>query len=523
MLNRSQHGRLEDQRGMIPKDIELPDFLKTPSQCSDQQEEKTGDYCPPNKRYSTPEPRQSVIISSNFPNLSPTELGQFRPASEVFFDGNLSPEKENYDDEAGRGSLLSVRSWSEIPSPERRQISEGKDFVSEYIASRAQGQFGKPPSLPTIKGSETPMKGNPLDGRKSWTVGDKVSDEVVLREKKNEIVRRESDLSTISTTSTETGRPPDTGSQMATMSDMDDEHLNSPLYQRKRLSKNLMTWRDRVDSCDSASSSAAEETDSQSSRSRIKSPRRDDSKRHSAPVVLTESPRSPLNKQKKLDRASFDAEVSMPISPVYSTESGPSRKTRPRPLPIIHADNGDLLKRLECNGSYEVIPMPEVDKTKDTIAGDATLIDGSAKHQWNKKRPPGFPAEVISQLKKLQKDKEQAVLAVLNDTTTSRPNQNEVATGLLSTDTIKHPSDTKRSQSLDESDLNKYNQTATGSVNDETVIMEDKDNGLDLATLMNYSPVRGRHRRSTRTRGEHDKIMKGETLPSKKTERITFV
>lgn len=116
VLRKSQSGRLDDQRGMLSKDIELPDFLKITA----------GTPSPVRNTFTT---ATAVVKSESVPKY---------PASPVIIDS------EQFDDDAedvflnstaisDGPSLFSVRSWKEMSSPERYLIDA--DFISQDYLS----------------------------------------------------------------------------------------------------------------------------------------------------------------------------------------------------------------------------------------------------------------------------------------------------------------------------------------------------------------------------------------------------
>lgn len=117
VLRKSQSGRLDDQRGMLSKDIELPDFLKitagTPSLVRNTFKTTTAAM----KTESVPKyPASPVIVDSE----------QFDDdVEDVFLNSTAISDKP---------SLFSVQSWKEMSSPERNLIDA--DFISQnYISA----------------------------------------------------------------------------------------------------------------------------------------------------------------------------------------------------------------------------------------------------------------------------------------------------------------------------------------------------------------------------------------------------
>ncbi|XP_057307408.1 regulator of G-protein signaling 12-like isoform X2 [Hydractinia symbiolongicarpus] len=130
VLQKSQSGRLDDQRGMITRDIELPEFLKVTN-------------------FSTPSPVRSkpitsVATHSSSAQSSPSRGASHYPATPVVIDENVGhfcsgdpilrksdlslSLSLNSSLNSGRPSLCSVRSWKELSSPDRELID--KTFLS---------------------------------------------------------------------------------------------------------------------------------------------------------------------------------------------------------------------------------------------------------------------------------------------------------------------------------------------------------------------------------------------------------
>lgn len=128
VLQKSQSSRLDDQRGLISRDNEIPDFLKVTS--------------------STPSPVRNKIvnaINNNLFNSTPLKTVHQYPGTPFIVDKNFKDLTEKLDlslsspmNLRGRPSLCSVRSWKELPSPDRELVDRSYTFDTSYTVDRTR-------------------------------------------------------------------------------------------------------------------------------------------------------------------------------------------------------------------------------------------------------------------------------------------------------------------------------------------------------------------------------------------------
>ena len=266
---------------------------------------------------------------------------------------------------------------------------------------------------------------------------------------------------------------------------------------QKKLPKNLESWRARENSCDSASSSPGEERESNNTRKM----KRDDAKRHSSPGLP--SPRSPQNKQKKLSIE--QAEIAIAHSPVYFDDVKKPRTSKARPLPISVANESEILRGLDIE-SYEHVSTPDIviDDVKPDEMDDS--FEGAIERFNRRKKKVDKNFESFSST---PKNLEKRDRRMEGEERGKGAEKRESTPGEKSSDGSIFVS--PGSPSLLDSECNI---TVTGSVNDETLIMEDKETGLDLSELMDMTNMK-RNRKIMKQRGEKEQKIK-ETA-------ITFV
>ena len=128
VLQKSQNSRLDDQRGMISRDIEIPDFLKVTS--------------------STPSPVRNKIVNTVNNTLfhsSPLKRVHQYPGTPFIVDKNFKDLTEKLDlslsgpfNTRGRPSLCSVRSWKELPSPDRELVDRSYTYDTSFSMNRTR-------------------------------------------------------------------------------------------------------------------------------------------------------------------------------------------------------------------------------------------------------------------------------------------------------------------------------------------------------------------------------------------------
>jgi len=128
VLQKSQSSRLDDQRGMISRDIEIPDFLKVTS--------------------STPSPVRNKIVNAvnnNLFNSTPLKTVHQYPGTPFIVDKNFKDLTEKLDlslsaplNTKGRPSMCSVRSWKELPSPDRELVDRSYTFDTSFTVDRTR-------------------------------------------------------------------------------------------------------------------------------------------------------------------------------------------------------------------------------------------------------------------------------------------------------------------------------------------------------------------------------------------------
>jgi len=145
VLQKSQIGRIDDQRGMIPKNLELPDFLKT-----------TASPVPPIT--SITKAQTKVDFHGNLlPEINNPRDKLHYPSSPLIFDADFgepkSPNQLSEDSsfktntlQTGLPSVCSVRSWRDIPSPEKHQFVEICDEKVD-ISNCLTGKLSKSDSV----------------------------------------------------------------------------------------------------------------------------------------------------------------------------------------------------------------------------------------------------------------------------------------------------------------------------------------------------------------------------------------
>ena len=261
---------------------------------------------------------------------------------------------------------------------------------------------------------------------------------------------------------------------------------------KKKLPKNLQSWRARENSCDSASSSPGEERESSNSR-KVK---REDSKRYCSPGLPGNSPGSPQNKQKKL--SAEEAEIAIAHSPIYLDDVKKQNKLKVRPLPITISNESEILRGLDLD-SYDQITTPDVviDKVPSEEVDDS--FDGAIE-RFNRRRKGsdnkfelviGTPPNPEEHERTFEEEKEKKLKSA------SGGKVNDASSlGLGSSLPVLE---------------NDYSITVTGSVNDETLIMEDKDTGLDLSELMDLTNMK-KSRKTTKQKGEKELKVKETTI-----------
>ena len=261
---------------------------------------------------------------------------------------------------------------------------------------------------------------------------------------------------------------------------------------KKKLPKNLESWRARENSCDSASSSPGEERESNNSR-KVK---REDSKRYCSPSLPGNSPESPQNKQKRL--SAEETEIAIAHSPIYLDDVKKQNRLKVRPLPITISNESDILRGLDLD-SYDQVKTPDI--VIDKVLSDE--VDDSFD-------------DAIERFNRRKKGSEDNFESAIG----TRPNPDEHERTFEEEKEKKFKSASGEKVS-DASNLdfqcsyplleNDYSITVTGSVNDETLIMEDKDTGLDLSELMDLTNMK-KSRKTTKQKGEKELKVKETTI-----------
>ena len=404
------------------------------------------------------------------------DLGNFRPASEFF-------SRMDYDDQfqdrrnSVPGTLES--NMTKTVSDIEWKTTSGSNISSLAVTKSPTKQFLNNKHHSLVSAVSDPE----LAVRRGRTTQ-------VSKTLKREVIRTGSDVSSNSAASAGSANIADQRPRSAA----DISHI-------RRLSKNLLSWRGRDNSCDSASSSATEDFSQDGlSTKRIKDAKRPSS---SEALVVKQSPRSPRIKHKKME----DVEIAIANSPVYPVDAGKQKNSKARPLPISLANESEILRGLDLGDSFDAVQSPDM---KDASAEDTDVvpydIDDSFENAIERGRL------LASALDNLPVNDN-----CLNDQTVDgQQNDKEAAKARpVHQDSI----DLVDMDSLDASNSPsaldyEFNVTVTGSVNDETLIMEDKDTGLDLSGLMDMTNVK-RNRRGTRQRGDKD--------PRPRETAITFV
>eukprot|EP00795_Rhopilema_esculentum_P011950 gene11950-2523_t len=402
---------------------------------------------------------------------------KFRPASEVIFAQN--EEKEFFDRRASVPLARIVRDDGELKDFSRKGVSNSDiSALSTHLHPRSK----------FVKNMHATLNAAVSDPELAVRRGRAKN----VKALKEDVGRRGSDASNNSNSPSNSARK---YSERRPRSDAE-------IGQNRRLSKNLLSWRSRQNSSDSVTSTATEETDAGKSR-KLK---RDDVKRYSSPepVILKNYPRSPRNKQKKLEMA--DAEIAIANSPVYLVEVG-SRPNgqKDRPQPISVADESDILRGLDLEESYDNVSTPSSAKTEESTNSlddsfENVLDTMNWKDNATDERKNGDPSLKLH---------EQGDNLNRTDTLNDTGSKSNVAVVIDVVDSAGTAEDVN----LPDPDY-EHNATVTGSVNDETLIMEDKDTGLDLSGLMDMTNVK-RNRKGVKPKGEKEQKVK-ETA-------ITFV
>ena len=257
---------------------------------------------------------------------------------------------------------------------------------------------------------------------------------------------------------------------------------------RKKLQKNLESWRARENSCDSS-----EERES----SNLRKAKREDSKRHSSSGLPKNSPGSPQNKQKKV--AMEEAEIAIAHSPIYLDDAKKQNTSKARPLPITIDNESEILRGLDLE-SYEQILTPDI------------VIDKVGNEQMDDSFDSAI--ERLSRRKKSDEKNFESVISAPLDPEEhgkiSEEEKKERSCDSPSGEIVNNASSLGSSGSLGLLD-SEYSITVTGSVNDETLIMEDKDTGLDLSELMDMSNMK-KNRKAMKQRGEKESKVKETTI-----------
>lgn len=384
----------------------------------------------------------------------------FRPASEVFYTNN--------DDEKHVDTQFDRR--ASMPSKFFESISQGRNQTdnssSEY-------------SLPTPKWTMFGNTTRKSDPNPNSAMSDP---ELAVRRGRTQNVKAIPDEIKRAKSASEAQRHL-----------LRDKKSDEKYKDRKKLPRNLETWRARENSCDSGSSSPGDEREPSS----LKKFKREDTKRHSSPGYPRTSPGSPQNKQKKLSMQ--DTEIEIAYSPIYLDDLKKQNRPKVRPLPITVANESDILRGLDLE-SNEKMPTPDIviDRVADQEIDDS--FEGAIEQFSKRKENEENVDPLVSTLKQEEQEKTCKEKGRNCDSSSEEVAKQET----LSNDShCSHPS-------LE----SEYNITVTGSMNDETLIMEDKDTGLDLSGLMDMRNMK-----------KNKKIVKQreEKEPNRKETTITFV
>ena len=385
---------------------------------------------------------------------------RFRPASEIFYSNDDDDYSDDYFDR--RASMPSTK-FTRESSSDVNQTDSGSDF-----------------SVPLSERGPSALLPKPKNMHLSLTAAMSDPELAVRRNRANNIKALAEDFKR-------------TKSSAERNFSYNKEELEGS-QSRKKLPRNLETWRARENSCDSASSSPTEFIDV----GKVKKIKREDAKRHSSPRATRHSPRSPQNKQKRFSIQ--EAEIAIAHSPIYLDDVGKQRAAKVRPLPINIANESEILKGLDL-GSYENVRTPDI--VVDDVDGMEDSFDGAIERLRSQKTFSIESFEFVSDTPPHGEQERQKF----------EESKNAKHAESLTVDRIGDSSSemSPSSPSMSECD---FNITVTGSVNDETLIMENKDTGLDLSGLMDMTNMK-RSRKQAKQRGEKDSKIK-ETA-------ITFV
>lgn len=405
----------------------------------------------------------TAISSDSFDRFSHTS-DTFRPASEVFYSNEDDNDRIDYFDR--RASMPSAKFF-------RSNLSECSVADEKSEPSKIKGKQDQPSQLqenlhlslvPAISDPELTVrrdrarniKGFPSDLRKSKSVVE--NHKSLSNDKKEDIISQ------------------------------------------KKLQKNLESWKAKENSNDSASNARIEDVESKKS----KKWKRDDSKRRSSPIFPKRFPRSPQNKQKKLSME--EAEIAIAHSPVYLDDVNKRKPTKGRPLPINVANESEILKGLD-SGSYENVQTPDIiiNEAEKNVMEDSFE---SAIERFNRQKVLNSSDFEFSNSTPVQYDEKHKRTSCDLDDGDDGKNKKQNGTSSFKDEV---DGEAPESPSFLECD---YSITVTGSVNDETLIMEDKITGLDLSGLMDMTNMK-RNRKISKQRGEKEGKIK-ETA-------ITFV
>ena len=381
----------------------------------------------------------------------------FRPASEVFYSNN--------DDDKHADSHFDRR--ASMPSKFFESVSQGRnqtdDSSSEY-------------SVPTPKWTMYANTTRKSDLDPNTAVSDP---ELAVRRGRTKNVKAIPDEIKRAKSASEAQR------HILRDKKLDDKYKN-----RKKLPRNLETWRARENSCDSGSSSPGDEREPSSSRKF----KREDSKRHSSPGLPKTSPGSPQNKQKKLSMQ--ETEIEIAYSPIYLDDLRKQNRPKVRPLPITVANESEILRGLDLE-SNEKVPTPDIviDRVADQEVDDS--FEGAIE-QLSRRKENEENVDPLATSSLKQEEQERACGE--KGRNCDSPSE-EVARQETSFDSpCSHPS-------LE----SEYNITVTGSMNDETLIMEDKDTGLDLSDLMDMRNMK-KNKKIVKQKGEKESKIKETTI-----------
>jgi len=194
-----------------------------------------------------------------------------------------------------------------------------------------------------------------------------------------------------------------------------------------------------------------------------------------------------------------DTEIEIAYSPIYLDDLKKQNRPKVRPLPITVANESDILRGLDLE-SNEKMPTPDIviDRVADREIDDS--FEGAIEQFSKRKENEENVDPLVSTLKQEEQEKTCKEKGRNCDSSSEEVAKQET----LSNDShCSHPS-------LE----SEYNITVTGSMNDETLIMEDKDTGLDLSGLMDMRNMK-----------KNKKIVKQreEKEPNRKETTITFV